>query len=271
MGEFYKDKIVWITGATSGVGLALAKELIHQSAKVIVSGTKESKLEEAFKDLKSDNLKFLAFQLQDFNAKEVVNKAWSLFGGVDILFNNAGISQHSSVEDTSFELDRLFLEVNYFGNIALTKELLPKFRENKRGQVVVTSSVIGDFGQPLLASYAASKHAINGWYESLQYELADSPIKITLLTLGFIKTDIDKKSILGNGKIFEEKSQAQLNGLDTKECALKILKATSKGKRKAYIGKMELLMPLVKRFSPSLFFMIMKKLNQDKLNKYYRD
>lgn len=266
MQSYFKDKVIWITGATSGVGKAIAEQFISWNVSVILSGSSLSKLEQAFPYRNDDTQKFLPFNLSAFNPEEIVQDAFRFFNRIDILYNNAGISQHSKIKYTPDHLSRKFMEVNYFGNIFLTKALLPIFENQGSGQVIVTSSIIGLFGQPLLGSYAASKHAINGWYESLQYELKDVNINATLIILGFVNTDISKKSLRYNGELYNKNSPAQEKGLSTKKCALEIIKATTNNKRRKYIGGLELMMHRVRFFSPNLFFKLLSFLNKGKMS-----
>lgn len=268
MQSYFKGKVVWVTGATSGVGKAIADQFISWKVSVILSGSSLDKLEQAFPYRDDDIQKFLPFDLADFNPEEIIQDAFHFFKRIDVLYNNAGISQHSKIKYTPNHLSRTFMEVNYFGNIFLTKALLPIFEEQGSGQVIVTSSIIGLFGQPLLGSYAASKHAINGWYESLQYELKATDVHATLVILGFINTEIAKKSIKHDGGLYNKNSPAQENGLSPKKCALKIIKSTTQKKRRIYIGGLELMMHRVQFFCPNLFFKLLSFLNKGKMDGY---
>ncbi len=268
MQSYFKDKVVWITGATSGVGKAIADQFINWKVSVILSGSSQEKLEQAFPYRDNDIQKILPFNLAEFDPEEITQQALVFFKRIDILYNNAGISQHSKIKYTPNHLSRKFMEVNYFGNIFLTKSLLPIFEKQGSGQVIVTSSIIGLFGQPLLGSYAASKHAINGWYESLQYETKDVDIHATLIVLGFIKTEIAKKSIRHDGGLYNKNSPAQENGLSTEKCALKIIRTTTRKRRRVYIGGLELMMHRVRFIFPNLFFKLLSFLNKGKMNDY---
>jgi len=163
-----KDKIIWITGASSGIGAALAKQYSELGTQLILSARNMDGLESVRRScLYPDSIKILELDLA--NTADLSNKvavAIGLFGRIDILINNAGISQRSLVTDTLLEVDRRIFEVNYFGTIALTKALIPHFKENKNGQFAVISSVVGKIGTPLRSSYSASKHALHGFYDS---------------------------------------------------------------------------------------------------------
>lgn len=268
MKAHFEDKVVWITGATSGVGKALADQFLEWDIRVILSGSSLKKLKASFPNKETELCAFLPFDLSVFDPDEMVKVALSYFGKVDVLYNNAGISQHSMIRDTPNEISRQFMEVNYFGNIFLTKALLPIFEAQGSGHVVVTSSIIGLFGQPLLGSYAASKHAVNGWYESLQYELKHTSIHATIVTLGFVNTEIAKKSITKNGDRLNENSPAQENGISATYCAKKMIRATVRTKRNVKVGKLELMMHRVRFLSPNLFFSLLSFLNQRKMSRY---
>ena len=153
------------------------------------------------------------------------------------------------------------MEVNYFANINFTKALLPHFIQNKCGQIVAISSILGEIGLPFVAPYCASKHAVNGYYNGLRYDVAQHHILITLISPGFIKTEITKKSLLGNGEINTKDSIAQEKGMDSKKCAKGILKQIKNEKRMAYVGGLETFMPKFAFFFPRIFHFLMKKMH----------
>jgi short-subunit dehydrogenase len=180
------------------------------------------------------------------------------YSRIDMLFNNGGISQRSEVHETTMEVDRRIMEINYFGNIALTKTVLPYFRKQKSGHIVVTSSVAGKFGFFLRSAYSASKHALQGYYESLLLEEEKNNIAVTILCPGKINTPISLSALHGNGEKHNEMDHNQATGMPVSVCASKILKAVSKKKKEVLIGNREIYAVYIKRFLPSLFWKIIK-------------
>ena len=201
MGIF-KNKVVWITGATSGIGEALAKEFALQGAKIIISSRRIEELERVKNLLKlpEGDLLILPLDLEDLSninilSQLVINK----FGRIDILVNNGGISQRSLTKDTSIETDRKLMEVNFFGTVALTKSVLPYFLKQKGGHIVVVSSIVGKFGFHLRSAYAASKHALHGFFESLRMEIYNENVKVLIVCPGKIRTNISINAYTGDG------------------------------------------------------------------------
>lgn len=255
----FKDQVVWITGASSGIGEALAISLSQLGAKVILSSRKKDQLEAvALKCIGATYI--LTLDLADssnFNTK--VDEAINAFGKVDILINNGGISQRSKTAGTSLEIDRKVMEVNYFGNVALTKALLPYFIERKSGRIVVISSLSGKFGFFLRSAYAASKFALVGFYESLRLEEEKNGLRVHLVFPGFIRTNISKNAIDAMGNSHGQMDDNQNKGLSADECALRLIKGIQKEKRDIFIGGKEMMSLKIQRFFPSLFHKIIKK------------
>ena len=168
----FKNKVVWITGASSGIGKALAIELSQQKVKLILSSRNKEALELVKKQCQnSSEIKILSLDLEDYlNIQKKVDKAIALFDKVDILVNNGGISQRSLAKETQIAVDKRIMDINYLGTVALSKALLPHFIKNKKGHFVVTTSIVGKIGTPLRSSYAASKHALHGFFDSLRAE-----------------------------------------------------------------------------------------------------
>jgi short-subunit dehydrogenase len=178
------------------------------------------------------------------------------------LILNAGIAHKSFAEETLEEVDRRIMEVNFMGNILLTKKIIPIMKKNGSGTIAVTSSILGKIGLPLVSTYCASKQAVTGYYESLRYEIAKYDINITILSPGFIKTDITKNSLTADGKVFNKDSIAQEKGMNAHLCAKKMIQAIQKGKRHEHIGGLETFMPAFSFFFPQIFFFLMKKMHK---------
>ena len=194
----FSGKIVWITGASSGIGKALALELSKQEAKIILSSRKKEDLELVKQQCKNINdVKIITIDLEDYNnLQPKVDAALALFGKVDVLVNNGGISQRSFAKDTLISVDKRIMDINYLGTVALSKALLPHFIENKKGHFVITTSIVGKIGTPLRSSYAASKHALHGFFDSLRAEHFKDNITVTLVCPGFVNTNVSKNALI---------------------------------------------------------------------------
>ena len=257
----FKNKVIWITGASSGIGKELAIQLAKLDGKLILSARNMEALEKLKLDLKnSDNHTVLQMDLAENNhfddlSQRVIEK----YHRIDYLFNSGGISQRGEAAKTKMEVDRRIMEVNYFGNIALTKAVLPYMQEQKEGHIVVTSSIAGKFGFFLRSAYAASKHALHGFYESLLLEEEKNNIAVTIVCPGKINTPISKSALTEDGTNHGEMDHNQATGMSVEECVKQILKATAKKKKDVLIGNKEILAAKIKRFSPALFWKIIRK------------
>jgi short-subunit dehydrogenase len=255
------NQIIWITGASSGIGEALAYELSKAGAKLILSSRRKEELVRVKNNCKNpEKIKVLLIDLADkANLTQITKQAIQIYGRLDILINNAGISQRSLVAETLLSVDRQIMEVNYFANIALTKSVLQSMLDNKSGHIVNISSLVGKFGTPYRSAYAASKHALHGFYDSMRAELWSSNIKVTLICPGFIKTNVSINALDKEGNKTREMDDAQANGMLPEVAALKIIKAIKKEKEEVFIGGKEVYAVYLKRFLPSLFSKIIKK------------
>ena len=260
------DKVVWITGASSGIGEALTYEMAKTGAKLILSARRKKELERVKGNCEATaqpNIRILPLDVTETSTLGLhTEAAIQLFGHVDVLVNNSGISQRSFVKDTLLEVDRKLMEVNYFGAITLTKLLLPHFMKRKSGHYVTVTSVTGRFGTPYRSGYAASKHALHGFFDSLRaelyYDLKDA-IKVTMICPGFIHTPITLSAVTGDGSPLGKMDEAQYKGKPAEWCARKIIQAIKKEKEEVYIGGKEVLGVYVKRFFPLWFSRIIRK------------
>ncbi len=261
---FYKNKTIWITGASSGIGKALALAFLKEGANIILSARNEQKLNEVKEQCTNpDKVKILPLDLTDFSSfNEKVISAIQFFDGIDILVNNGGVSQRSLAIETQFKVDQQIFEVNYFGTIGLTKELLPHFIKKQNGQIVVISSVMGKLGTPLRSAYAASKHALHGFFDSLRAEIFNKNIDVTIICPGYVITDVSKNALTGDGSKFNKMDEATAKGLQPEELAKKALNAISKKKQEVIIaGSKETAAIYLKRFFPKLLSKIVRKVN----------
>lgn len=258
----FKDKIVWITGASAGIGEALTYAFNNEGAKLILSARRLNELERVKKNCKNnsdDNIFILELDLTDIQSFEQKTKAViEKFGKIDILVNNGGVSQRALVKDTDYSVIKKIMDINFFGTAMLTKSVLPYLINQKSGNIVVMSSMAGKFGTQKRSAYAAAKHALQGFFECLSMEVFDDNIKVLVVNPGFIKTDISLNALTGNGTPLNTMDKGQENGMLPEILAKKILKAMRKGKRELIVGGYETIPVYIKRFLPSLFFKIVK-------------
>lgn len=253
--------VIWITGASSGIGEATAKKFSQEGFRVILSARSVNELSRVQSECASpEDCRVLPLDLTAIETfEEKVKAAIGFFGRVDIMLHNGGISQRSLIKDTKLEVDRKLMEVNYFGTVALTKFLLLHFIERKQGHFAVVSSLVGKFGTPFRSSYSAAKHALHGFFETLRAEHFRENIAVTIICPGFIRTQVSVNALTGDGTALGEMDHAQANGMSPEKCASEIFSAISKRKLEVYIGGKEKYYVLVKRFFPNLFAKLLTK------------
>ena len=256
------NKVIWITGASSGIGKALALELSLSYAKLILSSRNKAALE-AVKNqcMHPENIRIVSLDLEKYTQlQEKVSEAVACFGSIDILINNGGISQRSFAVDTSLEVDKKIMDINFFGTIALTKGLLPHFIERQSGHYVVISSIVGKIGTPRRSSYAASKHALHGFFDSLRAEQYHNNIKVTLACPGYVQTNISMNAVTGDGSPQNEMDKTTSNGLSPKFFAKKLIKSVAREREEVYIAQpRERLAVYLKRFFPKILSNLVRK------------
>lgn len=251
----FKDKVIWITGASSGIGEALTYALHKRGAKLILSSRRGEALKEVKENCSGDSSDIHILTLNLAKTNELSSKAQealSIYGHIDYLFNNGGISQRSEAVDTKLEVTQKVMDINFMGSVALTKAVLPSMIERKHGHIVVTSSVMGKFGTRLRSSYAASKHALHGYFDCLRQEVYGDNIQISLVCPGFIKTDVTKNALEGDGTKHNKMGKGQKKGMSPNDFAEKLLPKIAKKKDEIYIGGKEITGIYLKRWVPSL-------------------
>jgi dehydrogenase/reductase SDR family protein 7B len=255
-----EGKIAWITGASSGIGAALAPELFDRGATVILSARSASKLLEikARLDQKAPGRCIVVpFDVTSrISVQEACEQVKQLTGRVDILINNAGVSQRSYALSTSIEVDRALFEVNFFGAVTVTKGIAPLMVSQGSGHIVVISSMAGKYGFRMRSAYSASKHALQGYFETLRAELFHDHVQVTIVCPGRIKTDISIHSLTGDGKTYGKMDKGQEQGVSVEKCARIIVRAIEHNRKEIFIGKRELLLLIIKRICPPLYYRI---------------
>ena len=251
-------EVVWITGASSGIGAALAKIYADRGAKLILSSRKETALEQVKSECQNpENIKILPLDLNDFDAAPyTVQKAFDFFNRIDVLINNAGVSQRSLIADTEFDVFKKLIEVDYLGTVALSRALLPFFLNQGGGQYVVVSSVMGKYGSPFRSGYAAAKHALHGFFDVMRMEHQKDNIDVTMICPGFVRTPIAMNSLRGDGSVLGIDDLATRKGMKVENFARKMFSSVEQKKWEVTFGGKERLGVYLKRLSNKLLHSI---------------
>ncbi|PWJ58294.1 NADP-dependent 3-hydroxy acid dehydrogenase YdfG [Dyadobacter jejuensis] len=254
----FNHKIVWITGASSGIGEALTLAFAQEGAKLVISARRIEELERVKNKSKlpDDRILVLPLDVTDFEqAQPAVDKIIQKFGRIDLMVHNAGVSQRSYINETDFTVYKRLMDVNFFSTVALTKAVLPHMMAQKEGHFIVMSSVAGKIGTIMRSGYNASKHALHGFYDSLRAEGYQYGIGVTTVCPGYIRTNISLNALNEGGGKFGKMDQNQANGIPPETCAQTILKAVKKDKKEIYIGGLkEVAAIYLKRFLPNVLF-----------------
>ena len=258
----FKDKIVWITGASSGIGEALACRLDGEGAVLVLSSNEPERLEDV-RDRCANRTahRILPLDLSEWDtlapkAADVLSR----FGRVDILVNNGGISHRSLAKDTDLSVDRKVMDIDYFGHIALTKAVLPSMRQRRSGHIVVTTSLAGLIPVPYRTAYCAAKHALHGFFDTLRVEVWDDNIQVTLVCPAQVRTNISYKALAGDGSEYGKMDPLIEAGMSPEECAEAIIRAIVKGRQQILVGRgSPILGTYVHRFFPALFTRLVRK------------
>ena len=257
------EKVVWITGASSGIGEALTYQYNSKGYKTIISSRNKEELERVKQKCRyPENISVLVMDISKFaEMEDNVKSAIKAFGSVDILINNAGISQRSLIIDTDFEVYKKLMDVNYLGTLALSKAILPEFVKQKSGHFVTVTSLMGKFASPYRSGYCGVKHALHGFFDGLRMEHEKDGIAVTLICPGFVQTNVAKNALTADGSTQNKEDDATKNGLPVDTFAKKMIAAIEKSKFEAYIGKKEIMGVYLKRFFPRLLHKVVLKSN----------
>lgn len=256
-----KNRNVWITGASSGIGEALALALAAAGARVIVSARRADRLEVVRRRCEAvgPGARSLTLDLEDTaSLPAAAQHAAELQGPIDILINNAGIGQSSLALDTDIAVSERIMRINYLGTVALTKAVLPSMLARDEGQIAVVTSLLGKFGVKRRSSYAASKHALHGYFDSLRCELLDTQLTISLVCPGWVATELESHALRGDGSLRGE-TKTGTDGLTPEQFAGPALKAIRRGKPEVYIGGPEVRGVWAKRFAPSMLTRVLAR------------
>jgi short-subunit dehydrogenase len=251
----FQGRRVWITGASSGIGEALALVFHQAGAKLILSARREDELKRV-QSACGGEPETLILPMDVTNAAELPEKtrlALSLFGGIDLLVLNAGITQRSRARETDESVYRRLMEVNFFAPEAMARAVLPSMLSQKSGQIVVISSVAGKFGVPMRSGYSATKFALHGFFEALRAEEERNGVHVTMVCPGYIRTDISFSALRGDGRKHAKMDSELAHGMPADECARQILQGIGRKKKEIVVaGVREKSLVYVKRFFPTL-------------------
>lgn len=245
-------KVVWITGASSGIGEGLALHAARRGAKLILSSRREAELERVRQACPNpQDVAVLTLDLAQLEDAEAAAKAAAgFFGPVDVLVNNAGISQRTVALETSMTAYRRLMEVDFFAPIALSKALFPAMLARGAGHIVVVSSVLGRIALARRTGYAAAKHALHGFFDSARIELGDKGIRFTLACPGFVNTNVSVNALTGDGTPWGQKDKQIGEGMDPLLCAERIWRAVEQDRLEVVVAGKERIAVYIKRFLP---------------------
>ena len=261
MREKYKGKVILITGASSGIGAAVSRQLAKLGARLVLASRNVKALEKLNSELENPDIHTVVHL--DLTSSDSIQSLYQELKNknihIDILINNGGISQRSSALETSFEVERLLMETNYFGTVQLSKLIAEDMLERKSGHIVCVSSVVGKFGCPLRSTYSASKHALHGYFDSLRAELSRFGIKVSIVCPGFVNTQVSVNALNEKGEktgVMDARTEA---GLTAEEFAKRFVNGLGR-RSEFYIGRQEVLIVYLKRFFPRFYDSLIKRL-----------
>ncbi|MBQ9660661.1 MAG: SDR family NAD(P)-dependent oxidoreductase [Bacteroidales bacterium] len=255
---------VWITGASSGIGAACACRYAADGARLVLTSSSRERLEHVSGQCRAAGATEVAVLPYDFRdpagLEALAASAWDVFGGLDIVFLNAGISQRTTVEETTPEMIREIMEINYFAPVTIARSLVGRMAARGGGHLAVTTSIAGRFGFPLRCGYSSSKFALYGFFETLQAEYYDRGIRVTLVCPGRVRTNISFYALDKGGQRHGKMDPGQGGGMAPERAAQIIVRAISRSRREVLVGRGELLMVWIKRFLPGLCARLARKI-----------
>ena len=266
-------KVIWITGASSGIGEALARSASSDSTKLILSGRRVDALQALADELSAETL-VLPFEVTDYSAlADIVDQAWAWQGRVDVLVNNAGISQRCLAIDAKPEIYTELINIDLIAPIWLTQLQLSRMADAGGGHIVAISSVAGRIGAPLRTAYSAAKFGLIGYMDALRTEV-DKPhnIKVTNILPGSVATDVSRNAITGDGSK-RGKSDAVIDaGDDPMDCAVAIWQAVANNSPEfIYAKDIELGLAQMRHADPDNFFAAIKEFGANTVDAYWQE
>ncbi|XP_069590022.1 dehydrogenase/reductase SDR family member 7B [Ranitomeya imitator] len=264
---YIQDAVVVITGATSGLGKECAKVFYKAGAQLVLCGRNEEGLKDLINELcriRKGSVQFhkphiVIFDLSDVEAvANAAKEILQLVGKVDILINNAGISYRGTILNTKVSVDRMIMDTNYFGPVALTKALLPSMIKNKRGHIVAISSVQGKISIPFRSAYSASKHATQAFCDCLRAEMVPHDIAVTVVSPGYIQTNLSLNAVTDDGSRYGVMDKNTAEGRTPEEVARIVFRAVGERSKDVLVaGLVPTLAVYLRALAPKIFFSIM--------------
>ncbi|MCR4680531.1 MAG: SDR family oxidoreductase [Bacteroidales bacterium] len=252
----YTQKVVWITGTSSGMGKETAFRFAEAGARLILTALEPDLLEQVREECLrrgATDVTNLPFDLsQTDQLTQLAEDAWNAYGRIDVFYNNAGISQRGTTVETDMAVIRKVMDIDFYAPVILTKSVLPKMIEQGGGQLAVTTSIAGVFGFPLRCAYSSAKHALYGFFETVAAENYQHNIRVTILTPGRVQTNISVNALEKDGRQHGKMDAGQAGGITAEKASHIIFKAIAKEKREKLVGSGELIMAYIKRFFPGL-------------------
>ena len=261
--EDLNGKVVWITGASSGIGKAIAQQCAELGAQVVLTARRHAELENVRQSLANpdQHISVVADITDETQVRHAYEQVLDQKGRIDWLINNAGLSQRALIADTTMQTERAIMEVDYFSQVFLTKTVLPTFLKQKSGRIAFVSSVAGLLGTQYRASYSAAKAAIHMWANSLRAEVADEGVGVSVIFPGFVKTNVSFNALNGEGKAQGHQDEAIENGLTAEDFARQTVEALLSNEEYIVIGgRKEKLGVLVSRLSPPTLYKMIRKM-----------
>jgi len=251
--DHFRDRRIWITGASSGIGRAMALACVARGARVVLSARRRAVLEQVRAETgRPDAVQIVTVDQADLaGSAAAATLAMVPYGGLDVVVLNGGISQRSLAMETTVAVDQQLMLVNYVSNVAMIKAILPALVAQPRAQIAVISSLVGVIGSPYRSGYAASKHALHGFFDSLRAELPEH-VGVTMICPGFVKTDVSLNALTGDGSALGTMDDAQARGLSPDRFAEQALAAIAARRREVYIAGPERRAIWLQRFFPGV-------------------
>lgn len=258
----FNGQVIWITGASSGIGAGLALALDRLGAKLVLSSRNEAALEQvrAGCNRPVDHLVLPLDLAEPRDFPSLAQRVRQLCGRIDLLVNNGGVSQRALALEASVESERTIMEVDYFGPVALTKAVMPIMRAQGGGRIVVISSVMGYVGTPGRSSYAAAKHALHGYFDSLRAEVWRDNIKVTLICPGYVKTAVSANALRADGSQHGQTDETHQRGISVERCVRAMIRGIRNDREEIAVGGFEVSAIYLKRWMPWLFSRIVRRI-----------
>lgn len=266
--KMFVGKTIWITGASSGIGEALAVAFSQSGADVVLSARDQGGLERVAAKCHEHNpvgrQMVEAFDVSDHQRfPSVVKHVLERSGGIDILVSNAGVGQRGTALSSSPDVLRNILNVNFFGSVFLTRELLPSMLQRGNGRVVVISSILGTAHLPGRSGYCASKHALHGYFNTLRSELQGSGVEVSIISPGIIATDISRHALTEEGTPYGKPTPSVAGRMRPETCAKRIVRAVADGKLNVSVGGVEVWSGTLSALFPKLYEKIIRKRSKE--------